>query len=283
MMLCKDVAEDIQSCKEHIHYATLSLKEKISALKNIMPLVLVTAVLRIGFLSLAIYNITSSSNDLAQSQRGRSLEQGICNISFSKKTVELSQKESDYIQIILASLQRLYVFENNNISYWEQSPANGEIKSIEDHGMSNTELFSLFGLVVVFFGPVIPIYFLIQKYKTTTKIVSFNDCAVGMMSEVSFLYNWSLLSPEIGRKIQLFLNMYISCLGVGYSVYCTITAITSGQDGNLLYAILIMTCGIMQIPLYLLEYSYGFLEKPLETQSSINQQKSPEIQISVIA
>ena len=76
-MLCKDVAEDIQSCKEHIQYAALSLKEKLSALKNIMvgnliiltnhntnqsllkPLVLVTAILRIGFLSLAIYNITA--------------------------------------------------------------------------------------------------------------------------------------------------------------------------------------------------------------------------------
>ena len=277
-MLCKDVAEDIQSCKEHIQYAALSLKEKISALKNIMPLVLVTAVLRIGFLSLAIYNITISSNDL--SQRARSLEQGICNISFSTKTVELSDEESDYIQIILASFQRHHV-ENNTVSYLEHSPVNNEMTR-NDHGMSNTELFALFGLVVVFFGPVIPIYFLIQKYKTTCKIVSFNDCAVGMMSEVSFLYNWTLLSPEIGRRIQLFLNMYISTLGVGYSIYCTVRAISSGRDDNLVYAILIMTSGIMQIPLYLLEYSYGFLEKTETQTQSINQQRSPEIQISVI-
>lgn len=282
MMLCKDVAEDIQSCKEHIHYASLSLKEKLSALKNIMPLVLVTAVLRIGFLSVAIFNITSTtkSNYLQRS----SLETGICSSNNSMIMFhDLSNEEKSKLQLILISLEAWMSGDSvpgvNNIVDDENEMFSAG-SSTDTNAMTNSEIVSLLGLVVVFFGPVIPIYFLIQKYKTTNKIVSFNDCAVGMMSEVSFIYNWSLLSPEIGRKIQLFLNLYISGLGVGYCVWFLVNNLQLDRDNNLLFVLIILTAGIMQVPLYLLEYSYGFLEK-LDVQSVEVNRKPSEVKIRV--
>ena len=111
----------------------------------------------------------------------------------------------------------------------------------------NMELVSLLGLVIIFVWPVIIIYFLIQKFKTTSRIVSFNDCVVGIMSEISFIYNWSLLSPEIGRKIQLWFNFYISALGISYCTWCVFIEPRINEDNDTLYvyALIVLCSGIV--------------------------------------
>ena len=264
-MLCKDVAEDIQSCKENFKYTSLKLDKKLAALKDIMPLVLVTAILRLGFLSLAIFNITTNTNN-------KQMITEICNrnttevILHPHMDTQLSQENMDVVSAIIRAIASWQNTDTNDDMIEELNIEIRNVSVVKHEPLFKTETMSLLALVFIFFSPVVIIYFLIQKYRTTTKIVSFNDCVVGMMSEVSFIYNWSLLSPEIGRKIQLYLNFYISGLGIGYCIWC-VTGKSERDEKEMLYTLIVLLSGIAAVPLYLMEYFYGSLVKHQDTNS----------------
>ena len=102
-----------------------------------------------GFLSLAIYKITTTPESSLH-------EENLDILHYLAKTILVLKNGSFY---------------------------NADFKLDYKKEFINMELVSLLGLVIIFFWPVIIIYFLIQKFKTTSRIVSFNDWVVGIMSK----------------------------------------------------------------------------------------------------
>ena len=193
---------------------------------------------------------------------------------------QLSQENMDVVSAIINAIAS---WQNTDTDEDMMEELNIEIRNVSvanQEPFLKTETVSLLLLVFIFFSPVVIIYFLIQKYRTTNKIVSFNDCVVGMMSEVSFIYNWSLLSPEIGRKIQLYLNFYISGLGIGYCIWC-VTGKSEKDEKEMLCAMIVLLSGIAALPLYLMEYFYGSLVKNQDTKSC--HLPHVEVEISEVA